>query len=213
MKKILFLSVLTVLAVSCHKVPSPTDRDGEYLVYTSRSDNTDFSVYKTYNIPDSLLVIGRSAKPEYSKSSDAMAIVSQYKAIMDSYGYTYTPDKDAADIGIQATYIIETENYINYISDPYWWLNYPGYWHPGYWGHWTGWNYGYPVVYSFSTNSLITEMVDLTAEKSSGSQLDVIWTSYIGGPGSGSIHADKARLNAAVKQSFAQSQYLDHGGK
>lgn len=213
MKKIIFLSVLALLAVSCHKVPSP-DRDGKYLVYTSRSENTDYSAYKTYNIPDSLLVIGRSAKPEYSKSSDALAIINQYKAAMDSYGYVQTSDKDAADIGIQATYIIETENYTDYISDPYWWLDYPGYWYPGFWGHWTGWNYGYPVVYSFSTNSLITEIVDLTAaEKTSDNRLPVIWTSYIGGPESGSIYADMARLKAAIKQSFEQSQYLDKGGK
>lgn len=214
MKKIIFLSAIAMLAAACHKAPSPQDRDGEYLVYTSRAENTDFSAYKTYNIPDSLLVVGQSSKPEYSKSTYAQALIGQYKKMMDSYGYVYTADKNTADIGIQVTYIIETENYVNYISDPYWWLDYPGYWHPGYWGgHWNGWDYGYPVVYSFSTNSLITEMVDLTAGDGTDKPLPIIWTSYISGPQGGSIHSDVLKLKLAIGQSFNQSQYLDHGGK
>ncbi|MDE6871959.1 MAG: DUF4136 domain-containing protein [Bacteroidales bacterium] len=213
MKKIIYLSAAIMLAAACHKAPSQLDKDGEYLVYTSRAEGTDFSAYKTYNIPDSLLIIGQSAKPEYSKSTYSLALIDQYKKMMNSYGYVYTDDKDAADLGIQVTYIIETENYVNYISDPYWWLDYPGYWHPGYWGQWTGWNYGYPVVYSFSTNSLITEIVDLTAEDGTGTPLPILWTSYIGGPKGGSIHSDVLKLKLAIGQSFSQSQYLDQSGR
>lgn len=210
MKKFIFLSAAIVLAAACHKAPSPQDRDGEYLVYTSRAEDTDFSAYKTYNIPDSLLIAGQSAKPEYSKSAYALEIINQYKKMMNSCGYVYTEDKDAADLGIQVTYIIETENYVSNVSDPYWWLDYPGYWNPGYWGHWTGWEYRYPVVYSVSTCSLVTEIVDLTSE--SGTPLPVLWTSYIGGPRGGSLHSDVLKLKIAIGQSFVQSHYLDNSG-
>ena len=64
MKKILFISALALLAVACQKEPYPQDGDNEYLVYTSPAKDADFSQFTTFDIADSLLVIGQSAKPE-----------------------------------------------------------------------------------------------------------------------------------------------------
>jgi hypothetical protein len=107
------------------------------------------------------------------------------------------------------TYIIKTERYVKYYNDPYWWLDYPGYWPSGFWGNWTGFYYPYPVSYTYTTNALIVDMVDLTTEEKADEPLEVIWTSYIGGPAS--VYADDnvARIKVAIDQAFAQSPYLD----
>lgn len=208
MKKILFFSVLALLAISCHKEPYPNDSDNEYLVYTSPAKDVSFASFKTFDLADSLLVIGQSEKPEYSQSNNALALIQQVRQNLETLGYIYTPDNPDADLGVQMTFIVKTEKYVKYYNDPYWWLDYPGYWPSGYWGNWTGFYYPYPVTYTYTTNALITDMVNLTGEQKEGTPLEVLWTSYIGGPAGYSVQNDVNRLRVAVDQAFAQSPYL-----
>ncbi len=213
MKKIsIFLvSAITLFAVaSCHKEPSPQDRDNEYLVYTAPSKDVDFSQFKTFDIADSVLVIGQSDKPYYSKSNNALALVQQYRINLEKRGYIYTPSDPSAQLGVQLTYVEKTERFVRYYSDPYWWLDYPGYWPSNYWGNWTGWYYPYPVSYTYTTNALITDIVDLTPVTSDDDSkpLTIVWSAYIGGPASSSISLDVKRMQESIDQAFAQSQYL-----
>lgn len=208
MKKILFFSALALLAVACHKEPSPQDGDNEYLVYTSPSKNVNFSQFQTFDLADSLLIIGQSDKPVYSQSNEALALIQAVRTNMEKLGYIYTPANPDADLGIQMTYVIKTEKYVQYYNDPYWWLDYPGYWPSGYWGNWTGFYYPYPVTYTYTTNALITDMVNLTNEVQEGEALEVVWTSYIGGPAGSSVQSDVNRMKTSIDQAFAQSPYL-----
>ena len=208
MKKILFISTLVLLAVACQKEPYPQDGDNEYLVYTAPAKDADFSDYATFDIADSLLVIGQSAKPEYSQSNNALALIQAFRTNMEKLGYIYTPSNPDADLGIQLTYMIKTERFVQYYDDPYWWLDYPGYWSPGIWGDWYGFYYPRPMVYSYSTNALVADMVDLTAEQGDGKSLEVIWSVYIGGPAGPSAAYDVQRMKASIDQAFAQSPYL-----
>lgn len=208
MKKILFISTLVLLAVACQKEPYPQDGDNEYLVYTAPAKDADFSDYATFDIADSLLVIGQSAKPEYSQSNNALALIQAFRTNMEKLGYIYTPDNPDADLGIQLTYMIKTERFLQYYNDPYWWLDYPGYWSPGYWGDWYGFYYPRPMVYSYSTNALLADMVDLTAEQGDGKSLEIIWSVYIGGPAGPNVSYDVQRMKDSINQAFAQSPYL-----
>lgn len=208
MKKVILISALALLAVACHKEPYPQDNDNEYLVYTAPAKDADFSQYRTFDIADSLLIIGQSAKPEYSQSNNALAIIQAFRTNMENLGYIYTPSNPDADLGIQLTYMIKTERFVQYYNDPYWWLDYPGYWSPGYWGDWYGFYYPRPMVYSYSTNALLADMVDLTGEEGNGKSLEIIWSSYIGGPAGPSTYYDVQRMKAAVNQAFTQSPYL-----
>lgn len=208
MKKILFISALALLAVACQKEPYPQDGDNEYLVYTSPAKDADFSQYTTFDIADSLLVIGQSAKPEYSQSNNALALIQAFRTNMEKLGYIYTPSNPDAQLGIQLTYMIKTERYVQYYDDPYWWLDYPGYWSPGMWGDWYGFYYPRPMVYTYSTNALLADMVDLTSEQGSGKALKIIWSSYIGGPAGPSASYDVQRMKNSIDQAFVQSPYL-----
>ena len=209
MKRVLFISTLVLLALACQKEPYSQDEDGEYLVYTAPSKDVNFADYKTFDIADSVLVIGQTKKPYYSKSDNALALIQAYRTNMEKLGYIYTPSNPDADLGIQMTYIVKTERYVKFYNDPYWWLDYPGYWPSGYWGNWTGFYYPYPVSYTYTTNALITDMVDLTGEEKEGTALEVVWTSYIGGPAGSTVQGDVARMQKAIDQAFVQSPYLN----
>lgn len=211
MKKIIFFASLALLAVACQVEPYPQDSDNEYLVYTSPSKDVTFTSYQTFDLADSLLIIGQSDKPVYSQSDNALALIQAVRTNMENLGYIYTPDNPDADLGIQMTYIIKTERYVKYYNDPYWWLDFPGYWPSGYWGNWTGFYYPYPVSYTYTTNALITDMVDLTGEEKEGTALEVVWTSYIGGPAGSSVQGDVDRMKAAINQAYVQSPYLKRG--
>ncbi|MBR5141498.1 MAG: DUF4136 domain-containing protein [Bacteroidales bacterium] len=209
MKKILFISALAIMAAACHKAPTPQDSDNEYLVYTAPGDNVTFSDYQTFDIADSLLIIGQSDKPMYSQSDNALALIQAYRTNMENLGYIYTPSNPDADLGIQLTYMIKTERYVQYYDDPYWWLSYPGYWAPGYWGNWYGYYYPSVVNYTFTTNALLTDMVDLKSNlRNSQNKLEVVWSVYIGGPAGPTASYDVARMKDAINQAFAQSPYL-----
>ena len=207
MKKILLIPAVIILAVACHKEPY-IDGDNEYLVYTSPSKNVDFTSYRTFDLADSLLIIGQSSKPVYSQSDNALALIQAVRTNMEKMGYIYTPSNPAADLGIQMTYVIKTERYVQYYNDPYWWLDYPGYWSPGFWGNYTGFYYPYPVTYTYSTNSLMIDMVNLTTPQTGDEALEVVWSVYIGGPAGSSVKSDVNRMKDAINQAFTQSSYL-----
>jgi hypothetical protein len=207
MKKILLIPALALLAVACHKEPY-IDSDNEYLVYTSPGKDATFASFTTFDLADSLLVIGQSAKPEYSQSQNALALIQAVRTNMENAGYIYTPDNPDADLGIQMTYVIKTDRYVQYYNDPYWWLNYPGYWSPGYWGNYIGFYYPYPVTYTYSTNALMVDMADLTTPKTGTEALKVVWSVYIGGPAGSSVASDVEVMKKAIDQAFVQSPYL-----
>ena len=207
MKRLLFISTLVLLALACHKEPSVQDNDGGYLVFTAPVEDVNFADYQTFDIVDSVLVIGQTKNPYYSQSNNAQALILQFRTDMEKLGYIYTPSNSEAQLGIQLTFVERTERYVQYYDDPYWWLDYPGYWPAGYWGDWNGWYYPRPVTYSYTTNALIGEMVDLTAGKENG-KLMIIWSAYIVGPASYSISYDVKRMKDSIDQAFRQSPYM-----
>ena len=207
MKKILLISAVALLALACQKEPYSQDSDGEYLVYTSPAKDVNFSDFRTFDIADSVLVIGQTKKPYYSKSNNALALIQAYRTNMEELGYIYLPSNPDAQLGIQVTYAEDTQRFVQYYDDPYWWLDYPGYWPAGYWGNWTGFYYPRPVTYTYTTNALLADIVNLTTEED-GKPLEILWTSYIGGAAGSSVQNDVKKMQAAVDQAFVQSPYI-----
>ncbi len=208
MKKYFLILAAIFLLASCHK--EPFERGNDYVVYTSPSDDVNFSQFKTFYIPDSLLIIGANGKSAYSKDDAADELIEAFKSSMIKAGYQYS-DKNA-DLGVQMSYIIKTDSYLL----PSWWYDYPGYWSPNYWGYWNYYYLARPIVYSYTTNALITDIVDLTnapqpgaaISNDDGQGLEILWTSYIGGPAGGSLRNDIDRMEDAIEQAFDQSPYL-----
>ena len=214
MKKIFPFFLLVLLLASCQKDPDMSKLDNDFLVFTNHDKDAKFESFTTFYIPDSVLVIGTSEKPQFWTANEADDIITTLVNNMESRGFKRTLDKDNADLGLQVSYVQSTQYFADYndgYNSPYWWWNYPGYWSPGYWGPgWGNWYYPYPVVYSYSVGSLLTELVDLDAPAASkaDAKLPVLWTAYMSGLLSGSDKFDTQLAVRAIEQAFVQSPYV-----
>ena len=203
MKKMLFLACMALTLAACEKDPDMNQLDADLVVYTDHDNNAAFDGYKTYFLPDSILEAG-GYKASYWKDENAKALVDAVAQQMDSRGYTRLTDpekKDQADVGVQLSYVAQTNHVVSYPS-------YGGWWDYGFWGPWSGWYYPYPVSYSYNTNTLVMEMVDLTADED-GTQknLPVVWyASASGFQYSGQFN--QMMLQNSVVQAFEQSPYI-----
>ena len=209
MKKLIPILLAVFAFASCEKDPDMGKLDANYLVYTNYDKQANFKSFQTFYLADKILVISDSKEPEYLEGEGAEQILAAYAQNMKAKGYTEADSKETADLGIQVSYIASTYYFTNY-SDPEWWWGYPGYWSPGYWGsNWGGgWYYPYAVTYSYSTNSFITEMVNLTAAEGADKKLPIVWSSYLTGFETGSKTINRKLAVEAVNQSFTQSPYL-----
>ena len=210
MKKYLFIGLMAVLATSCEKDPDLSKLDNNFTVYTNYDSKTNFNDFKTYCLPDSILLIGQGMKAEYWKDENAQEIIKQVADEMDTRGYTRVKVIKNANIGLQLSFTRQTTQIIGTGG----WYGggwYNGWWGPGYWGpYWNDWYYPYPVVYSYSVGSLLVELVNLKAPlpKSTDAKLPVLWTAYMTGLLSGSDKVNIELSTRAIEQAFVQSPYL-----
>lgn len=203
MKKLLFYICLPLLAVSCEKNPDMSELDADLSVYTDYDSSVDFGTYKTYFLPDSILEAG-SHKATYWKDDNAMKIIKAVETEMNARGYERITDpekKDEAELGIQLSYINES---YQIVSGGY----FGGWWDYGYWGPWWGgWYYPYTVNYSYDTNTLVMEMVNLSDNGKEKKQLPVIWYADASGYQYNSSYNIKL-MTEAIGQAFEQSPYI-----
>lgn len=206
MKRLIPILLAVFAFAACEKDPDMDKLDNNYLVYTNYDKQAKFNEFSTYYLADKILVINDKETPEYLEGEAAQEILAAYKSNMDARGYMME-SKENADLGIQVSYIKSTYYFTSYGQSEWWW-GYPGYWGSGYWGNWGGgWYYPYAVSYSYSTNSFITEMVNLKSPEGPKEKLPVLWTSYMSGQAfSSSIN--KALAVKGVNQAFAQSPYI-----
>lgn len=207
MKKLIYVLIAVFALTSCREDPDLGDLSSDFLVFTNYDGKADFNRFTRYYMPDSVMVIGDTKDPEYWTGSKAADILKAYEDNMQACGYVRTDDKSEADVGLQISYVQSVAYFVDY-RNPYWWNEYPGYWLPGYWGDWGYWYYPYPVVYSYSVGSLLTEMVDLSTSPSANRKLTVVWNSFLSGLLSGSDAFNMELTVRAINQSFVQSPYL-----
>lgn len=207
MKRLIPVLLLAAFAfASCEKDPDMDKMDNEYLVYTNYDKQANFKQFSTYYLPDSILIIGNTEKPEYWKGAEAADILAAYATNLEARGYTAATSKATADLGVQVSYIKSTYYFTDYGQSEWWW-NYPGYWGSNYWGNWGGWYYPYAVNYNYTTNSFLTEIINLTVEEGTTKKIPVLWTSYMNGLAYSSAVNKKLAING-VNQAFKQSPYL-----
>ena len=188
MKKIFPFFLLVLLLASCQKDPDMSKLDNDFLVFTNHDKDAKFESFTTFYIPDSVLVIGTSEKPQFWTANEADDIITTLVNNMESRGFKRTLDKDNADLGLQVSYVQSTQYFADY----------------------NDWYYPYPVVYSYSVGSLLTELVDLDtpAASKADAKLPVLWTAYMSGLLSGSDKFDTQLAVRAIEQAFVQSPYV-----
>ena len=76
MKKILPFFLLVLLLASCQKDPDMSKLSDDFVVFTDHNKDANFESFTTFYIPDSVMVIGNSEKPEFWSATEADDIVS-----------------------------------------------------------------------------------------------------------------------------------------
>ena len=207
MKKFIPLLFAAFFFASCEKDADTDKLDHKFAVYTNHAQNVDFKQFRTYYLPDSILIIGDKDKTEYWNDDNAQRIIDTYVFNMDNRGFLRVTERENADVGLQVSYVKNTYVYTDY-GYPEWWWGYPGYWGTPYWGNWGDWYYPYAVTYSYSTGSFLTELLNLEAPQGQAEKLPVLWTAYMSGLLSGSTSVNVNLAVQAVNQAFTQSTYL-----
>lgn len=211
MKRVLAFLAGIFLFSSCEKDPDMNQLDSDFTVYTQYDEAANFGSASSYYLPDSILTTGSGMRAVYWKDDNAQALLAQVASEMNLRGYIRTDEKADADLGLQLTYVENTTQVNGWVGGTG--LGWDGWWYPGFWGPYygMGWSYGFPVSYSYSTGSMVMEMVDLRtapADTTQQVQLPVIWQAISSGLLSGNAHVNMTLVERAIDQSFAQSSYI-----
>ena len=105
MKKILPFFLLVLLLASCQKDPDMSKLSDDFVVFTDHNKDANFESFTTFYIPDSVMVIGSSEKPEFWSATEADDIGSTLVSGMEGRGYTRASDKESADLGLQVSFV------------------------------------------------------------------------------------------------------------
>ena len=205
MKKLIPILLAAFTLTACEKQADLDELDGRYVVYTNHDPQTNFGNLSTYYLPDSILLIGNSEQPEYATGQQAQEILQSWADNMESRGFKRASQRNQASLGLQVSYV-ENSYHFTAIGWGGWGWDYPWYWGPDYWGMWGGWYYPYPVTYTYSTNTLVMEMVDLTGD-SDGKNIPVLWYANASGAQYSGMYNLQLLVNS-VEQAFKQSEYI-----
>jgi len=200
--KSLTIIVLAVLLTQCYP-EGLVYVDEADIVYTNYDPEYDFTAEQTYALPDKIMKIDdklvQGKDTTFIKDVYATVILERLRKNFKEYGWTETTIDNNPDVLIApAVYELTTYSYD-------WWPYYDWWYDPYYPGG--GWYYPYPVVSSYSTGTLVVNMVDPT-DVSANDRPRVAWVLAINGLLQGSVSNFNARVEKGIDQSFKQSTYL-----
>jgi hypothetical protein len=206
MKRTLLFLTVVVATLSCRKDPDLYQLTDDFIVATFRDKNISFDSLKTYYIPDDVGYISNTRPNDSLLSpSKALQLVNRVKSNMDQRGFVST-SKDSADMAVNM-FVIKDLNRTDVISPGYWW-GYNGYYDPWYWGGYDYYYYPFSYSYTYTTGTLVIELIDLNDVSANNNKLVVVWNAISNGVLSGYPNNDMQQGLDAIDQSFAQSPYL-----
>jgi hypothetical protein len=188
----LFLSICFIL-VSCYPGDALTPADTD-VIATFFNPNADFSTKMTYAIPDSVARIDENGNPISDPGQFDQQIINGIKENLQQLGYTEEQNPANADVLVVAFVTTTTWASGGCYS---WWY---GWWYP-----YPGWCY--PVVYTYSTGTVLIAMADPQNQESS----DALWVAGINGILEDTSSGISTRINNNIDQAFKQSPYLGEG--
>lgn len=171
----------------------------DYDVVTTLFDpNFDFTKAKTYTMPDTILhIVEEGEESDLSRKYDSF-ILEQVASHMNLRGFTRIADPTATVpdvvIIIRAT---STEHYNAYNS--YFWGGYYGWYYP--------W-YGGTTVYTYSTGTVLIDMLDVENFDIENEIYPTAWIAGINGLLGDTSTGTKTRLSTSIGQAFVQSPYI-----
>jgi hypothetical protein len=210
------LGAILIIISSCYPNIGTVYNSSLDTVMTLYDESVDFTKFKTYSMPDTIINIcddpSSSECIELDDKHDANALDLIAKNLEDlGYIRESDPETNGADLFIFVSKVA-TKNVAGY-SYPWWgyWGWYPGWGYPGYPGYpGGGWNPWYPwggtVVYTYTTGSLLVEMISTEDLDESTGFANSVWAGGLNGLLEGSDIQNRVKNN--INQMFAQSPYL-----
>jgi Domain of unknown function (DUF4136) len=199
MKRNLLIILAICLFTNCRKAPDFDQLSPQFIVSTSLDKNANFSSYQTFYISDSVANIG--AEDSFLVDDNSLRLVQTVTDNLTARGYTPVPINANPDLGIRVSVVKDINVIINY---------YPGWWY-GYWPWWGYYPPYYPwtTVYSYTTGTVIVDMLDMK-NASEEHQYTGVWnTTALGAIGDDLTANIQYGINA-INQGFVQSPYLKH---
>jgi len=200
MNRFLFRFILFLLFTSfgflfnsCYPGETLTAADSD-VIATFFNPNADFSTKMTYAIPDSIDRIDKDGNPVSDPGPFDSQIISRIKQNLNALGFTEQQNPANADVLVVA--FINKTTWASGGCYPWgygWWYPYPG--------------YCYPVVYTYSTGTLLIVMADRQSQGST----DALWVAGINGLLEDTSSGIETRLANNINQAFKQSPYLGNG--
>ena len=216
--KRLFIFGMCILAVMCLVSCYPEGPDYVHekdIALTHYDEKADFSAYKTFVIPDSVVIIQADRDSSMINQEFKKNIIALVKENFEACHYRFLTAEEAAH---------ETPDFVVTISafaSPTFnfasWGDYWG-WYPG-WG-WFGWGspwggyypwypwYGGYTYYAYDKGTLVIDMLDPRKADEDSKRIPVMWTGVINGILAGSQAYLDERVEKNVDQCFMQSPYL-----
>src|SRR3954468_2212996 len=99
MKKIFILLTVTVISLSCRKVPDLAELSNVPVVVTNHDSSTDFRNYQTYSFPDKIRFMTDDSNDTLLDPTASQAIFDVIESNMTSRGFTKVPLGSNADLG------------------------------------------------------------------------------------------------------------------
>jgi len=200
MNRFLFRFILFLLFTSfgflfnsCYPGETLTAADSD-VIATFFNPNADFSTKMTYAIPDSIARVDKDGNPVSDPGQFDAQIISRIKQNLNGLGFTEQQNPANADVLVVA--FINKTTWASGGCYPWgygWWYPYPG--------------YCYPVVYTYSTGTLLIVMADRQSQGST----DALWVAGINGLLEDTSSGIETRLANNINQAFKQSPYLGNG--
>lgn len=184
-----FVVSASVTLFSCYPYGSTNPNDYDVYLTLHKEDLTSYKNYRTYIMRDSVYKLGDGS----ITSAYDNTILSKVASNLSSLGYTRITnpaDTASADLIINNAITNSTTYYVDYNYGYYW-----GYYYP-----WT-------TVYSVTTGSVITTMIDKKNALSGTSTYPAVWMGIVNGA-AGDASTAATRISDGINKVFAQSPYL-----
>jgi hypothetical protein len=199
----LILSFLILMIPGCY--PSEDFFVEELdLVVTNYDVDEDYSRFRTFSVPDSVVRIGGEDDDGPGPFDELM--LDLVRRNMKDLGYEEEsdPENNAPDLVVLVELLVVN----NVVVAPCypgwgWWGGWPPYWGPG----WCG---GVPwvPVGSYTTGTIILDMIDLDQADDVEEEVPIVWAAYLNGLVTGSDASMADRIEKNIDQAFVQSSYL-----
>ena len=209
---------MTLTLSACYPHTSSLDTEDFDTVITLFDPNANFGAKHTYALPDSVVYLNDPAvvNPLAVNRQFDDLILSEVEANMNALGFTRIaePDDDnPADVYILVSVATsDWEVYREYPWNPYWgWYPYWPCCYGGGWGIYYPWYPTSGVAYTYTTGSVLVDMIDPVRAVLLDEQLPSIWLGVINGLLDGSLQVNPLaanRISQGIDQMFNQSPYL-----